>query len=111
MNRREALRTMGAAEVFSCTATDARDAVHLLRYRAAKQAGLAVRIVFSSAEDEQAPLRGMLLAHIDQEVLGPDFVDPDIATEPDTGHFDLLDVAVIERHLVEVFDGVRIASV
>ena len=58
-------------------------------YRAAKQAGLAVRIVFSSAEDEQAPLRDLLLAHIDQQILGPDFVDADIATAHDTGHFDL----------------------
>ena len=79
-------------------------------YRAAKQAGIAIRIVFSSAEDEQAPLGGLLLAHIDQQVLGPDFVDADIATEQDTGHFDLLDATVIERHLAEVFDGVQIAS-
>ena len=43
------------------------------RYRAAKQAGIAVRIVFSSAEDEQAPLRNLLLTHIDEDVLGPDF--------------------------------------
>jgi hypothetical protein len=79
-------------------------------YRAAKQAGVAVRVVFSSAEDEQAPLRDLLLAHIDQQILGPDFVDADIATEHDTGHFDLILPAVIERHLAEVFDGVRIAS-
>lgn len=76
------------------------------RYRAAKQAGIAVRIVFSSAEDEQAPLRNLLLTHIDEDVLGPDFVDADIATEPDTGHFDLLNAGVIERHLAEVFDGI-----
>jgi serine/threonine protein kinase len=79
-------------------------------YRAAKQAGLAVRIVFSSAEDEQAPLRDLLLAHIDQQILGPDFVDADIATAPDTGHFDLVVPAVIEHYLAEVFDGVRVAS-
>ena len=41
-------------------------------YRDAKRAGVALRIVFASAESEQAPLRDLLLAHVDDHVLGSD---------------------------------------
>jgi pimeloyl-ACP methyl ester carboxylesterase len=68
-------------------------------YRVAKEAGVSVRLVFASAEDEQVPLHQFLLAHIDNRVLGPNFQDSDIATEPDSGHFHLLHRDVIERHL------------
>lgn len=68
-------------------------------YRVAKEAGLLVRMVFASAEDEQAPLRRLLLAHVDDRVLGPDFEDSDIASEQDCDHFDLLHPDLIERHL------------
>jgi len=56
-------------------------------------------MVFASAEDEQAPLRRLLLAHVDDRVLGPNFEDSDIISEQDCDHFDLLHPDLIERHL------------
>ena len=76
-------------------------------YRVAKEAGLSVRMVFASAEDEQAPLRRLLLAHVDDRVLGPDFEDSDIASEQDCDHFDLLHPDLIERHLDVVIGGIE----
>ena len=71
-------------------------------YRAAKSLKLAMRLVFASTEDEQEPLRKLLLIHVENGVMGPEFSDTDIATEPDSDHFTLMNSAVIERHLASL---------
>ena len=71
-------------------------------YRAAKSLKLVIRLVFPSTEDEQEPLRKLLLIHVENGVMGPDFNDSDIATEPDSDHFTLMNSAVIERHLASL---------
>ncbi len=77
-------------------------------YRAAKKAGVRVRAVFAGAEDsEQSALRGLMLAHIDHQVFGPDFNDADIVNEPDALHMGLMNTEVIERHLEEFLTLLR----
>jgi hypothetical protein len=64
---------------------------------------VAVRIVFAGAEEtEQNGLRQLMLAHVDHQVLGPDFDDADIASEPDALHMSLMDPEIVERHLEEL---------
>jgi hypothetical protein len=71
-------------------------------YRAAKKAGVRVRVVFAGAEEsEQRALRELKLAHIDRQIFGPDFDDADIVNEPGALHMGLMDAEVIERHLQE----------
>lgn len=79
-------------------------------YRIAKEAGVAVRIVFASAEDEQVPLHRLLLAHVDDRVMGPKFQDSDIVTESDSGHFHLIHRDVVERHLDVLVGEIEAAS-
>jgi len=77
-------------------------------YRAAKQAGVAVRVVFAGAEEsEQSALRELMLAHIDHQVFGPDFDDVDIMNEPNALHMGLMNTGVIERHLEELLTLIR----
>lgn len=76
-------------------------------YRNARRAGVAVRMAFSSSEEEQAPLRGLMLAHLDNEVFGPDFDDSEIVTVPESGHFDLIQTQVIEQNLVKLVNSIR----
>ena len=51
-----------------------------------------------------------MLAHVDHEVLGPDFDDSEIVTEPDSHHFDLMHQSVIEKNLAELVNGIRAAG-
>ena len=44
----------------------------------------------------------LMLAHVDQQVLGPEFDDADIVCEPNATHMDLMNTDVIERHLEEL---------
>jgi pimeloyl-ACP methyl ester carboxylesterase len=64
-------------------------------------------VAFSSSEEEQAPLRGLMLAHLDNEVFGPDFDDSEIVTVPESGHFDLIQTQVIEQNLVKLVNSIR----
>jgi pimeloyl-ACP methyl ester carboxylesterase len=69
-------------------------------YRAARAAGVGVRMVFAGAEgSERQALRRLMLDHVDRRVLGPDFADADIVVEPDTLHMGLIAADIIERHL------------
>ncbi len=77
-------------------------------YRAAKKAGLGVRIVFAGAEEtEQNGLRELMLAHVDRQVFGPDFDDADIASEPDVLHMGLMEPEIVEQHLEELLKPLR----
>jgi hypothetical protein len=44
----------------------------------------------------------LLIINVENGVMGPDFNDSDIATEPDSDHFTLMNSAVIERHLASL---------
>ncbi len=79
-------------------------------YQDARRAGVALRVVFASTESEQVPLRDLMLAHVDDEVFGPDFEDSEIVTEPDSHHFDLMHHSVIEKNLLELVKCIRAAS-
>jgi serine/threonine protein kinase len=69
-------------------------------YRAAKEAGLGVRMVFAGGEEsEQTGVRELMLAHVDDQVFGPDFKDTDIVSEPNASHVGLMETEVVERHL------------
>jgi len=74
------------------------------RYRALRESRVVTRIVMSGTDDEQIPLKKLLLAHMDEEVLGPDFNDADFVTEPDKNHFELTEPDVIERHLKGILE-------
>ena len=77
-------------------------------YRAVREAGVRLRIVFAGAEgSERQALRALMLAHVDHQVLGPDFVDADIVVEPDTLHMGLIAPDIVERRLEELLDGCR----
>jgi len=73
-------------------------------YRAIKSADLAIRLVFSSSEDDQRPLRKLLLSNLESGVMGPRFDDADIATEPQSDHLSLMDPPVIEKHLANLLE-------
>ena len=73
-------------------------------YRAVKARAIPVRLVFSSDEAEQIPLKKLLMKHVKEGILGPQFDDADLVTEPDSDHFSLMDPAVIERHLRSVLE-------
>jgi hypothetical protein len=79
-------------------------------YKDAKRAGVALRVVFASTESEQVPLRDLMLAHVDEEVFGPDFDESEFETEPDSHHFDLMHHSVIEKNLVELVNRIRAAG-
>ncbi len=74
-------------------------------YRAIKSLNLEVRLVFSSSEEDQEPLRKLLLANLENGVMGPDFDDADIVTEPDSDHLSLMAPPVIERHLAHLLEA------
>jgi pimeloyl-ACP methyl ester carboxylesterase/transposase len=77
-------------------------------YRAAKEAGVGVRVVFAGAEEsEQNGLRELMLAHLDHRVFGPAFSDADIVNEPNALHIGLMEPEVIERHLGELLKHLR----
>jgi hypothetical protein len=80
-------------------------------YRAARKAGLGVRVVFASEEEsEQNGLRELMLAHVDHQIFGPDFNDADIVSEPNALHMGLMNTEVIERHLEELLTRLRETS-
>jgi serine/threonine protein kinase len=77
-------------------------------YRSAKKAGVEVRVVFAGAEEsEQGALREVMLAHVDDQVFGPDFDDADIVIEPDSWHMGLMNSEVDEGHLEGVLARLR----
>ena len=77
-------------------------------YRAARKAGLGVRMVFAGEEEsEQDGLRELMLAHVDHQVFGPDFNDADIVSEPNALHMGLMNTEVIECHLEELLRLLR----
>jgi hypothetical protein len=81
-------------------------------YRSAKEAGVELRVVFAGAEEsEQDTLREVMLAHVDHHVLGPDFDDGDIVSEPDASHMGLMNTEVINRHLEELMETLRAKNV
>jgi hypothetical protein len=80
-------------------------------YRAARKAGLGVRVVFSGEEEcEQKGFRELMLAHVDHQIFGPDFNDADIVSEPNALHLGLMNTEVIERHLEEFLKLLRVTS-
>jgi len=80
-------------------------------YRAVKESGLGLRVVFAGAEEcEQKALGELMLAHVDHQVLGPDFSDADIVCEPNAPHMGLMNKEVIERHLEELLRLLRESS-
>jgi len=76
-------------------------------FRYAKGAGVTLRCVFTGSDREQAALRRLKLDHLDSEILGPDFHEEDLVSEPGLSHFDLLDPSVIGRHLDGLIDRIR----
>jgi hypothetical protein len=79
-------------------------------YQDARRAGVGLRVVFASIESEQVPLHDLMLAHVDDEIFGPDFDDSEIVTEPDSHHFDLMRPSIIEKNLVDLLDSIRSAG-
>jgi len=80
-------------------------------YRAARKAGLEVRVVFAGEEEsEQKGFRELMLAHVDHQIFGPDFNDADIVSEPNALHLGLMNTEVIERHLEELLTRLRETS-
>ena len=80
-------------------------------YRAARKAGLGVRMVFAGEEEsEQNGLRELMLAHVDHQIFGPDFNDADVVSEPNALHMGLMSTEIIERHLEKLLELLRHTS-
>ena len=77
-------------------------------YRKAREAGLGVRMVFAGDEKgERQAIQGLMLAHVDHQVLGPDFADADIVLEPETLHMGLIATDLVEKHLEDLLRPLR----
>jgi pimeloyl-ACP methyl ester carboxylesterase len=68
-------------------------------YRQATAAGRLVRCVFEDSEVYRARARAIQLRNLDEGVLGEGYRPGSITVEPVARHFDLLDPALIMRHL------------
>ena len=65
-------------------------------------------MVFAGDEkSERQALRQLMLAHIDHQVLGPEFIDADFVLEPETLHMGLIATDIVERHLEELLRPLR----
>jgi pimeloyl-ACP methyl ester carboxylesterase len=73
-------------------------------YRSAKQRVPHVRLVFSN--EESAAAEDLLARHLDTNVLGDDFTENSFAIER-VHHLALLDLALVSRHVEDVFRSVR----
>jgi serine/threonine protein kinase len=71
-------------------------------YKAACSRVKALRCVFADTEMETRPVRQLILAHLEEGVLGECYNEKSIMIEPDADHFDLLDPQRIKRHLAEM---------
>lgn len=68
-------------------------------FRQAGEAGRLVRCVFEDADVYRSRARALQLRHLDEGVLGAGYRPGSIVVEPVAGHFDLLDPALVTRHL------------
>jgi pimeloyl-ACP methyl ester carboxylesterase len=73
-------------------------------YRSAKQRVSQVRLVFSN--EEAAAAEALLARHLESNVLGDDFTESSFAIER-VHHLALLDLALITRHVEEIFGSIR----
>jgi pimeloyl-ACP methyl ester carboxylesterase len=73
-------------------------------YRTARQRVPKVRLVFSN--EESAAAEALLARHLDSNVLGDDFTERSFAIER-VHHLALLDLALVSRHVEDVFDSIR----
>jgi serine/threonine protein kinase len=73
-------------------------------YCSAKRRVPNVRLVFSN--EESAAAEGLLARHLDSNVLGDDFTENSFAIER-VHHLALLDLALVSRHVEEVFGAMR----
>jgi pimeloyl-ACP methyl ester carboxylesterase len=73
-------------------------------YRSAKQRVSLLRLVFSN--EESAAAEALLARHLDSNVMGDDFAESSFAIER-VHHLALLDLALVSRHVEEVFASVR----
>jgi serine/threonine protein kinase len=73
-------------------------------YCSAKRRVPNVRLVFSN--EESAAAEALLARHLDSNVLGDDFTESSFAIER-VHHLALLDLALVSRHVEEVFGAMR----
>jgi tRNA A-37 threonylcarbamoyl transferase component Bud32/esterase/lipase len=78
-------------------------------YRQATDAGRLVRCVFEDNEIYRARARALQLRNLDEGVLGEGYRPGSIAVEPIARHFDLLDAALVSRHLEAMVAELRAA--
>jgi pimeloyl-ACP methyl ester carboxylesterase len=72
-------------------------------YRSARQRVPRVRLVFSN--EESAAAEDLLARHLDSNALGDDFTERSFAIER-VHHLALLDLALVTRHVEDVFDSI-----
>jgi pimeloyl-ACP methyl ester carboxylesterase len=73
-------------------------------YRSARQRVPRVRLVFSN--EESAAAEALLARHLDSNVLGDNFTERSFAIER-VHHLALLDLALVTRHVENIFDSIR----
>jgi hypothetical protein len=78
-------------------------------YRDATGLRRRLRCVFEDAATYPGLVRELQLRHHDEGLLGERYEEGSIVIEPDTNHFDLLDPALIERHLAVLVERLRTA--
>ncbi|HEX5819530.1 MAG TPA: serine/threonine-protein kinase [Gemmatimonadales bacterium] len=76
-------------------------------YRQASEAGRLVRCVFEDSEVYRTRVRALQLAHLDEGVLGEGYRPGSMVVESVAGHFDLLDPALVMRHLDAMVGDLR----
>jgi pimeloyl-ACP methyl ester carboxylesterase len=74
-------------------------------YCSAKQRVRHVRLVFSN--EESAAAEALLARHLDSNVLGDDFTENTFAIER-VHHLALLDLALVSKHVEDVFRSIRV---
>lgn len=68
-------------------------------YRDATGLGRRLRCVFEDTSLYHELVRELRLRNLDERLLGDHYDEDSIVIDPDTGHFDLLDPARLERHV------------
>jgi hypothetical protein len=76
-------------------------------YRAARQAGRRLRVVFEDNDAYRHNVRQLQLRQLDEGLLGPGWQPGSIVVEPVASHFDLMEPDCLSRHLEALVADLR----
>jgi serine/threonine protein kinase len=79
-------------------------------FRSAGEKVNVLRCVFADTEMESKPVKSLLIANLDSDILGDAYREDSIQIEPGADHFDLILPARINRHLSEMVQELTTVS-